>query len=42
MEKALARWVMITKMVVGKKVVSKLLVKGRDRWNVTSRPEWPS
>ena len=36
-----ASLIMITKIVVGKKVVSMLLVRGRESENIISSPRWP-
>ena len=36
-----ASLIMITKIEVGKKVVSTLLVRGRESENIISSPRWP-
>ena len=36
-----ASLIMITKIEVGKKVVSMLLVRGRESENIISSPRWP-
>ena len=36
-----ASLIMITKIEVGKKVVSILLVRGRESENIISSPRWP-